>query len=395
MNKTKNGLIDDFMIEEVTMPLDREEFQIKEVQLRLISPIYFDIPFYDATMGPFDCYEPCFLRLVDATGYSGECEVPKNAILMFEELLLPILLDTKKRTYTELYQKMYWRIRNEGFRGEAALLLGHVDRIFYDLASKRAGLPLYKYLGGGSPAINSYGSGLGTNITGNDLIDQGLSWEQRGFQTIKMKFGGFNTSISEDIERIRSVRESLKPETHLAIDANQLMGLKRALEFIKELESTKMDIAWLEEPVHSASLTEIERLCDVSSIKISYGESERSAKIFPSIVKAGVKHLQPVAGHISSIKEWLCIAKLAHGHQLDFSAGGVSFYNAPFNAVAGETALLEYLEPVVGHAQQVFRTKPDIKNGQFILADIPGIGVEVDWLRLDKEKRITDKRIWN
>ena len=395
MSKLKNGLVDDFMMEEIIMPIDTEEFHIKEVQLRLVSPIYFDVPFYDATMGPFDRYEPCFLRLIDATGFSGECEVPKNAILLFEELLLPIILARKKRTYSELHREMYWRIRNEGFRGEAALLLGHIDRVFYDLASKRNGLPLYKYLGGKSPLINAYGSGLGTNITGNDLIDQGLAWQERGFQTIKMKFGGFNTLISEDIERICSVRESLKPETRLAIDANQLMSLDRAMKLVRELESVNINIAWLEEPVHSASLTEIERLCEISSIKISYGESERSAKTFPSIVKAGVKHLQPIAGHISSIKEWLCIARLASSLQLDFSAGGVSFYNAPFNTLAGDGALLEYLEPVIGYVQDVFSIKPDIRNGQFILPDIPGIGVMVDWQRLDKEKRITNKQVWN
>ena len=395
MSKAKNGLVEDFKIEDQAMPIDTEEFNIKEVQIRTVSPIYFDPPFYDATMGPFDHYEPCFLRLIDATGFSGECEIPRNAILLFEELLLPIILGPKKRAYAELHKEMYWRIRNEGFRGEAALLLGHVDRVFYDLASKRRGLPLYKYLGGESPLINAYGSGLGTNITGDDLIREAHSWEERGFQTIKMKFGGFDTSISEDIERICAVRESLKPETRLAIDANQLMGLDRAVKFVKKLESTNMDITWLEEPVHSASLAEIERLCEVSSIKISYGESERSAKIFPSIVKAGVKHLQPVAGHISSIKEWLSIARLASHHQLDFSAGGVSFYNAPFNAMAGDGALLEYLEPVIGHVQGLFSIKPDIREGKFILPDIPGIGVTVDWQRLDKEKRITNKQVWN
>ena len=55
---------------------DNEIVNIKEIQLRSIEPIKFKVPFYDATMGPFHSYAPCFLKITDDEGYSGECEFP-------------------------------------------------------------------------------------------------------------------------------------------------------------------------------------------------------------------------------------------------------------------------------------------------------------------------------
>ena len=374
--------------------LDNEVFSINEVQVKTVSRITFKKPFYDASMGPFSTWDPNFVRLVDSSGKVGECEMPKLGMPFFEELLLPIILNSEKLSYSDLYKKMYWKIRNEGFRGTAALILGHLDRVFCDLAAKREGLPLYKYLGGTNPNVRVYGSGLGTNIEGNELSEEALSWEERGFSTIKMKFSGFETSLSEDISRVAGIREVLKPETQLAIDANQVMSLKRAKAFVKELEISDLDIAWLEEPIHSGAFCEIEELCNSTEIKISYGESERTAKSFPSLIKAGVRHLQPVAGHICSISEYFDIVNLAKAHDLMMSSGGNSFYNATFNAVGQEDSLLEFLEPVVGPLAEIYKTYPTISNGKFILNDSLGFGVEVNWEKLEKENRVTFKESW-
>jgi len=369
-----------------------ELFNIEQIRLRVISPINAKEPFYDATMGPFQKFELAILELEDESGFTGACEFPIDKIYLLENTFIPILLNAPKMNYSNLFEKLFWSIRNNGFRGDSALALGHLDRVFYDLAAKRENLPLYKYLGGTTNYVRAYASGGGINFSGNYLLEECLKYEEEGYETIKIKSGGLKTSVKEDVERISMVREALKQETKLAIDANQSMTLKKSLELVHELSF--MDIAWLEEPIHSASLMEIEELCKNTSIKISYGESERSSKVFPSIIRSGVSHVQPIVGHISSFRDWLSIADYAKENKLDFSSGGNSFFNCQFVRAAGDFALLEFLQPVVGIFSEFFITKPSIENGNFIFPEIPGIGVLVDWERLKREKLIKFSKKW-
>lgn len=373
-------------------PLPRERFDIREVSLRSLDPIRFQRPFYDATMGPFGEYRFSVLRITDESGFYGECEYPTDYIWMLKRFFIPILLEGGRRSYQEMFKKMYWCIRNEGFRGASGLVLGHIDKVFYDLAAKRAGLPVYRYLGGNNPRVSAYGSGGGNNLTGTALEDELLRWEAEGYQTVKMKFGSERTTIREDVERIARIREVLRPETQLAIDANQFMELPRALEFVKALEG--LDIAWLEEPIHSAALHEIKELGEQSWVKIAYGESERSAKVFPSLVAAGVTVLQPIAGSICSIEEWLDVVEMGAAHQLDLSCGGVSYFNCQFAAAAPTLVLQEFLEPLLSSLEELFLVMPTIKNGAFLLSEEPGLGVQVDWERLEREKRVSGSQAW-
>ncbi|WKN45474.1 mandelate racemase/muconate lactonizing enzyme family protein [Tunicatimonas pelagia] len=373
-------------------PIHREQFNIAAIEVRCVAPIPLQPPFYDATMGPFTHYRACFVRLTDYDGNWGECEFPTTGLDLLKDVFVPFLLNTPASTYEALYQQLYWSIRNEGFRGGAALALGHLDRIFHDLAARRKELPLFRYLGGTQSRVQAYASGGGMNLEVSELVDECRAWEADGYRTIKMKFGGLSTTVAEDLKRIALVREALRSETRLAVDANQSMSLEKAQVVSRELGA--MNIAWLEEPIHSAALHEIADLCEHSPVPISYGESERSALVFPSLVEAGVQHLQPIAGHISSLNEWLSIAELAQQHGLMFSAGGTSHLNAAIVASVGEAAQLEYLEPVVGVVASLLRIKPTIEDGCFILPEVPGLGAEVDWERLEKEDSIADQQIW-
>ncbi len=373
-------------------PIFGESFDIRAVEMRCVEPVTFARPFHDATMGPFVAYRACFVRLTDREGHWGEGEFPLSALDLLETLFVPVLLETEKTTYENLFRALYWRIRNEGFRGGAAMALGHLDRIFHDLAARRREVPLFRYLGGESARVRAYASGGGMNLRGNALLDECLAWEDQGYATIKMKFGGLETTIDEDLTRIAAVRKALRPETALAVDANQCLSLSKAKTLSRELGD--MNIAWLEEPIHSAALHEIESLCDTSPVPVSYGESERTALVFPSLVRAGVRHLQPIAGHILGLGEWLSIAEMARDHGLMFSGGGTSHLNAAIVASVGEEAQLEYLEPVVGALATLLRVKPEVRDGCFIVPEVPGLGAEVDWPRLEKEKRVDVRRLW-
>ena len=58
---------------------------------------------------------------------------------------------------------------------------------------------------------------------------------------------------SEDIERVKAVREAIGPDIELYADVNQALNPKQAIKLGQALE--EFELAWLEEPVAANNLT--------------------------------------------------------------------------------------------------------------------------------------------
>jgi L-alanine-DL-glutamate epimerase-like enolase superfamily enzyme len=107
-----------------------------------------------------------------------------------------------------------------GRRGALLRAISAVDIALWDLAATRAGLPLFRHLGGFRPEVPAYASG-GYYIAGKGL--DGLAQEMRrylaaGFTSVKIKVGG--VPLAEDVARVKAAREAIGPEVRLALDAN-------------------------------------------------------------------------------------------------------------------------------------------------------------------------------
>jgi L-alanine-DL-glutamate epimerase-like enolase superfamily enzyme len=198
--------------------------------------------------------------------------------------------------------------------------------------------------------------------------------------------------MQEDIERVKFVRKLIGNDIKLAVDANQIWNVDKALQFIRAVESE--NIAWFEEPVHSASLTEIELLCKKSPVAISFGESERSGKVFPSLKNAGVQHLQPTPYHLSSLKEWMYARDIAIESNLDFSSGGYSLYTASVMAATPEKFRVEYLYTLMYGLESYFSIYPKLENGRFLLPEIEGSPIRIDWDYWYRKDKIKMNKIW-
>lgn len=373
--------------------IDDEIFNITKAHIRVLEPVKAVTSFEDATMGPFRNFGIAILSLEDEDGFIGESPVFHSYTNIFENCLLPNLFHNNNDCYKTLYHRMYWAIRNEGFRGPAAALLGQVDVALHDLAAKRKKLPLHKYLNSTRNNVKVYGSGGGANYSLRELEEEISFFLEAGVGCYKMKVGkDFGTKMQEDAERVKFVRSILGKNIRLAIDANQIWNCEQALRFIDL--TAKHDIAWFEEPVHSAALDQIEQLCKSTALKISYGESERTALVFPTLVNAGVRHLQPVPTQIGGVNEWMQVRDLAAKEDIEFSSGGYSWFTASFIASANEECTVEYLHSLMTGLEQYFSVHPKWKNGTFELPDIEGMPVRVDWDYCQKKNLIKGMQSW-
>jgi L-alanine-DL-glutamate epimerase-like enolase superfamily enzyme len=374
--------------------IDCEVFNISKVKIRVLEPCPAVTAFQDSTMGPFETFGIAIMTLEDEDGNIGEAPVYSTYKNVLENLLLPILFHCHKIPYSKLYPKLYWSIRNEGFRGQASALLGQIDVALHDLAARRHGVPLHKYLNADRSEVKFYGSGGGINYSLEELETEVIDFLEAGADCYKMKVGkDFGSNMKEDVERVKFVRNVIGDKIKLAVDANQVWTREQALQFLDM--AGLVDLAWFEEPIHSASFDEIEKLCKSTSVVISYGESERTSRSFPALVNMGVRHLQPIPTQMGSVKEWMEVKDLAQRSAIQFSSGGYSWFTASLMASANEACKVEYLYAIMYSLEQYFDVLPQWKNGLFILPDKPGIGAQVDWNYCIRENKIINQMGWS
>jgi L-alanine-DL-glutamate epimerase-like enolase superfamily enzyme len=209
-----------------------------------------------------------------------------------------------------------------------------------------------------------------------------------------MKVGkNFGTQMKEDVERVNFVRRLVGNKMRLAIDANQVWNCEQSLQFL-DLAGGE-DIAWFEEPVHSAAIDQIAQFCSSTPVAVAFGESERTSKTFPTLVSSGVRHLQPIPTQIGGVKEWMEVRDLASRSGTSFSSGGYSLFSASLMASAGDDCAVEYLYSIMQVLEQYFAVRPEWKNGCFKLPDIAGIGVRVDWDYCHRTGKIIHQQGWS
>ncbi|MEX6689522.1 enolase C-terminal domain-like protein [Danxiaibacter flavus] len=374
--------------------IDDEIFNIAKITIRTLEPVKNIVPFQDATMGPFASFGISIITLEDEDGNIGEGPVFSSYMNIMETCFFPILLHSGNIRYRELFPQLYWSIRNEGFRGQAAALLGQVDIALHDLASRRKSQPLHRLLGGKNNIVKVYGSGGGTNYSYAELEEEIGFFLNAGIDCFKMKVGkNFGTRLQEDVERVKFVKQLTGSKCKLAIDVNQVWKYEDVLEFMDKVAD--QNIAWLEEPVHSASYDQIERLCSALPVAISYGESERTSRMFPTLVQLGVKHLQPVPTQIGGVNEWMEVRDLAAKNNLTFSSGGYSFYTNCLLATTQNNVMLEYLHCIMFGLEKYLLVKPALKNGMHVLPEVSGLPVRINWDYCTSEKKIIKSHFWN
>lgn len=367
----------------------QERFSIIEIRCNILEPEILPIPFYDATMGPFNSYHTSILTLIDASGFKSEIEYPLSCLGIFKQYFAPVLLESRKVLYSDLYNSLFWGIRNEGFRGEAARALGYLDRAFYDIASQRASMPLHHYLGAKRDWAKLYASGGSTGLSDEELVDECLSFKEAGYSIIKIKAGGdFGTHLKDDVRRIGKVRTILGEGIRLAVDLNQALTVPQTLDFISQIEDFNID--WLEEPIHSADIQGMSELTSKTSMCISFGESERTFYPFQLMVNAGIGHFQPVGNNMISIIEFNRVCRLATENNLMLSCGSFPNVNAQLIAAQKEDAMCEYLIPYLKPMEKYYIIQPSIKDCKAYLPEIDGISIRFDWERIKKEKLIQD-----
>jgi L-alanine-DL-glutamate epimerase-like enolase superfamily enzyme len=121
-----------------------------------------------------------------------------------------------------------------------------VDQALWDLAAQQAGLPLYRYLGGTSPRVRAYASGLDFNLSDAEFAEFFRQARALGFGAFKIKVG--HPDLAWDLRRLRLLAEAVGPGATTMVDANEAWTPKEAIRRLHAYRDAGHDIFWIEDP---------------------------------------------------------------------------------------------------------------------------------------------------
>jgi D(-)-tartrate dehydratase len=219
---------------------------------------------------------------------------------LLNDRFIPRLLAASPREYAgedggiDPFRAWAVLMKNEklGGHGERCGAVGLIDAALWDLAAKRAGLPLWRYLSdiepreqAGRATADVYASG-GHYRPHNDvesLCDSVKRAIAQGHRRFKIKIGG--AVLGTDLKRIEAVLQILEPQMSLAVDGNNGFDLATALSYAQALEA--YPLMWLEEPVNPLDYESHRIVAEQSSLPLAVGENLFSADDARNLLRYG------------------------------------------------------------------------------------------------------------
>ena len=338
----------------------------------------------DSTHGSIPYFELVTVRLRDSdgaegTGYTYTVGMGGDAIRsLIERELKPRLLGEDASLVEALWQKMWWALHYGGRGGQATSAISAIDIALWDLKARKAGLPLWRLLGGFDAKVPCYAGGIDLDFPLDKLLRQTDDNLAKGFRAIKMKVG--RKRLGEDVERVAKMREHLGTDFPLMADANMRWGVDEAIRAARALQPYQL--VWLEEPTIPDDVAGHARIVREGGVPIATGENLHTLWEFKQMIAAGgVTFPEPDVTNCGGVTVFMKVAHLAESWNLPLTSHGAHDITVHLLAACPHRAYLE----VHGFGLERFLANPlRIEEGNAVAPETPGHGLEFDWTGLEK-----------
>ena len=351
--------------------------------MAIISKIetrYYKIPLpvvlSDSTHGDLTHFELILVQIEDeegsrGMGYTYTVGAAGEAVrVLVEQYLKPLLLEQDASHIENLWKRMWWGLHYGGRGGTVSLAISAVDIALWDLASRKVSMPLWKFLGGYDSTVPCYAGGIDLQFSEEQLLKQADGFLEQGFRAIKMKIG--REHLSEDLKRVKAMRNHLGTDFPLMADANMGWSVDQAIRACRAL--AKFELIWIEEPCIPDDVAGHVRIVREGGQPIATGENLHSLYEFQQMITAGgVTFPEPDVSNCGGITVFMKIAHLAESFNLPVTSHGVHDLTVHLLASLPNRSYLE----VHGFGLDRYIREPvQLRDGNAIAPDRPGHGVE-------------------
>ncbi|MFL5864607.1 MAG: mandelate racemase/muconate lactonizing enzyme family protein [Solirubrobacteraceae bacterium] len=305
------------------------------------------------------------------------------------DVLAPVVLGNDAEDLPGLWRRMYQESLLIGRRGLVLRAISAVDIALWDLRAKRCQEPLARLLGGSTmQPLAAYASGGYYRPDDGSLTEavraEILASQELGFRDHKIKVGG--ASVAEDAARVAAAIETIDGQGRLALDANNAyQTVAEALHAVRMFERAAgpTGLWWFEEPLSPDNVSGHAQLAATLETPVATGEIHQTRWEFAQLIeRRAADILQPDVGVVGGISEFLRIAHTAESFDLLIAPHWHANLHAHLAAALPGTLTIEYFalandiynfEALVTEESRV-----QINDGQIVLSDRPGIGIELD-----------------
>ena len=295
---------------------------------------------------------------------------------MIRDDLAPVLMGRDPRRVEALWKAMWEATHYVGRGGPAVFAISAVDIALWDMKARGLHEPLWRLLGGNDPSVRAYAGGIDLNLSLGELEEQTQTNLERGFQAIKMKVG--RPRLSEDLERVKTIRELIGPDNPLLVDANMKWSVDEAIRASRAF--AEYAVYWLEEPTSPTDYSGHARIRREGLLPIAAGENLRTLGEFESMISAGgVSFPEPDVSNCGGITIWMKVAHLAEAWNLPVTSHGVHDLHVSLLAAVPNASFLE----VHGFGLESYLVNTmHFASGFAKAPERPGHGIEFRWRKL-------------
>jgi L-alanine-DL-glutamate epimerase-like enolase superfamily enzyme len=348
------------------------------------------VPRSDAIQS-FVTQETPFVRVVcddgsEGIGYSYTIGTGGSSVMaLLCDHLAPRLIGRDPAQIEAIWRELMFSTHATTVGAITSLALAAIDTALWDWRCRRDGQPLWIAAGGAKQRIPVYTTEGGwLHLSPDDLVRETLAAQAAGFKGAKLKVG--KPHVSEDLARLKAVRDAVGDGFEIMVDANQCFTLSEALR--RAPRYAELGIAWFEEPLPADDITGHARLAAASAVPIAVGESLYSIGQFAAYVQQGAASiLQVDVARIGGITPWLKVAHLAEAFNLGVCPHFLMELHVSLCAAVPSAAWVEYIPQLDAIAD----SRLVIDDGHAAAPDAPGLGIAWRWDQIQARSRATHR----
>ena len=261
-----------------------------------------------------------------------------------------------------------------------------VNNALFDLQAKVCGTSVSYLLGGRvNDTIPVMGTVLGID-TPDVMAKQAASTVAEGFVAVKVKIG---ETVPSDIARIAAVREAVGPKIQVRVDANDHYCPSDAIRLIRAIE--RYNIEHVEQPISRRDLLGMVEVRKAVGIPLMTDDMVTTPEEAMTVIRLGaadrikVKVTKHGLDGAKLIVDMLAAAGLTpvlgHVFEMGLAAVAEAHLAAAVRNLAGPHEIGS-MQPMGVDADIILENlRP--RSGFIQLPDGPGLGVHLDWGRID------------
>ena len=330
---------------------------------------------------------------IDGLGEASPMVHGNASLEIIASAFTPMLIGADPLEPRVIQDRLFHQHIKLGPEGAYTGALAAIDIALWDLRGKALGQPVWKLLGGAWRRELPFYASIGGNgqRSVDDVCRVVEKWLELGPAQVKIRFDADKTArdvdLAGDIAKARAVRKVVGDDFPLAFDSNNGYSVQGAIRVGRALE--ELGYVWFEEPVQHYHVESFAKVAAALDIAVSAGEQEYTLQGIKRLIEAGVDIVQPdivKTGGFTGLGDMAALAR-AYGvdlvpHQTQPSVG----HTANLHFVAALTHShypAEYNGPYQVQ-DVVFRTPVRPVRGRFVLAESPGLGLELEESELRK-----------